>query len=547
MRPRQLLYRPRRILPLRLLAARTHDADPAEWRPLAGGLAVNLAPQSGAVPSPETKGDFHAVGRRRSFHSGADFWRSGDDDLLFAFHLHGFDAFARYASGERRHEHDAFWVRVIESWLETQGRPVLPAWHAYPMSGRIAAWCSALSAGDWPEDLRDRMLRSLVRQSDVLRRSIEHDIGGNHVLRNAVGLIFAGVCLGKPHLERRAIALLRRELETQVLADGGHEERSTAYHRTVLADLDDVAQLLKRAADTVPPWLESARSRMSSWDDQMRGPDGALPLLNDGWEGPVRAREHGPPLTVLLSSGYVALRHGEDQAILDVGPVAPCHLPAHAHADVLSFVLWGDGAPLIVDPGTFTYSGPDRVRFRATAAHNTLELDGIDQCELWGNFRAAFMPLVEPVEIDPRDAVTVVTARHGGYRRLDDPVTHERKFFWLPETGLVVIDTLKAARAHSARSRLHLAPGIHVRRSLAVGPFLVSALGAGPEPLVISGEYAPHFGVRRPIDVIERVLEAQPHVPFGWALLRQGAHAILEDRRLSVKLVSGRSVVVEFS
>lgn len=545
MRPRQLLYRPRRVLPLRLLAARTHDADPPQWRPLAGGLAVDLAPQSGAVPSPETKGDFHAVGCRRSFHSGAGFWRSGDDGLLFAFHLHGFDALARYASGERRHEHDAFWARVIESWLETQRRPTLPAWHPYPMSGRIAAWCSALSAGGWPEDLRDRMLRSLVRQSDVLRRSIEHDIGGNHVLRNAVGLIFAGVCLGNPRLEQRATALLRRELAAQILADGGHEERSTAYHRAVLADLDGVAQLLRRAAGTVPPWLESARSRMSSWDDQMRGPDGTLPLLNDGWVGPARPRTVGPALTVLPSSGYVVLRHGEHQAILDVAPMAPRHLPAHAHADVLSFVLWGEGSPLIVDPGTFTYSGPDRDRFRATAAHNTLEIDGIDQCELWGNFRAAFLPSVECVEIDQQDSVTVVTARHNGYRRLADPVTHERRFCWLPDTGLVVIDTLHAARAHSARSRLHLAPGIRVQRSFALGPFLVRALGAGPEPLVIAGEYAPHFGVRRPISVIERVLEARPLVPFGWALLRQGAHAILEDRRLTVTLLSGRSVVVE--
>jgi uncharacterized heparinase superfamily protein len=353
------------------------------------------------VDPPEHRGSFTFVGASRTFSDEPEFWRTGEHGLLFAFHLHGFAGLARYAAGPRAASSDAFWATVAGSWLSHAGEPSRPGWHPYPLSGRIMAWCAALSAGGWPAALEQRMLASLERQTQVLRRSVEHDIGGNHVLRNATALVFAGVCLADARLERRALTLLRRELRAQLLADGGHEERSTAYHRAVRGDVNDVAVLLTRAHGSNPGWLEEARSRMVAWEHAMRGPDGTLPLLNDAWEGPAEpvARDRDRA-TILHESGYVVLRHAEDQLIIDAGRVAPPHLPPHAHADVLSFVLWADGRPLIVDPGTFAYTGPQRALFRGTAAHNTVEVDASDQCDLWGDFRAAFMPRVVRLDVD---------------------------------------------------------------------------------------------------------------------------------------------------
>ena len=83
-----------------------------------------------------------------------------------------------------------------------------------------------------------------------------------------------------------------------------------------------------------------------------------------------------------------------DQLNFDVGKLAPDHLPPHAHADTLAVVAWFDGRPVLVDTGAYTYTGPERDAFRGTAGHNTLELDGVDQCEFWGDFRLAFPPAV---------------------------------------------------------------------------------------------------------------------------------------------------------
>lgn len=540
MRVRQFAFRARRLMPLSVLALGTADREPVAWRPLAAGVDVDPTPQSGPRGPTEATGTFTFVGRTTTFRDADGFWSSTDEGLLFAFHLHSFSEMAGYARGERTAQGDAYWERVVASWLRHAREPSQPGWHPYPLSARIIGWCAALSAGGWPIELEQQMLSSLSRQAAVLRRCVEHDIGGNHVVRNATALIVAGVCLGDDDGARRATALLRRELGSQLLTDGGHEERSTAYHRVVRADLDIVATCLTRANGSAPVWLNAARGRMHDWERAMRGPDGRLPLLNDAWEGPPEASTgNRPPMTVLRHSGYVVLRHEHDQLTIDAGPVGPPHLPAHAHGDVLSFVLWADGVPLVVDPGTFAYTGAGRASFRGTAAHNTVEVDGADQCEFWGDFRASFMPRIVRLDVNRRGDTVVVAARHDGYRRLADPVEHERWFWWIPGQGAVVVDRLLATRPHDVTSRLHLAPGVTARAPDAIGRFGVHWLGEGDDPTVVAGQYAPYLGTLVAIDVLERSATAAPGRLFGYALLRHGAHASLEGQHLTVTRSDG--------
>ena len=544
LRPSQILTRPRRLVPPRLLAVATAPRSLPPRRPLPRGVNVDRAPQGGPAPAPDQDGVFAAVGARRRF--GVDgFWDDRAEGDLFLFHLNGFSPLAAYAAGPRTAEGDDFWRRVVESWLDHQATPGRPAWHPYPTSKRICAWSAAISSIDgWPEALQTRLATAIWRQATYLSRTIEHDIGGNHVILNAVALCNAGALFERSPFLNRGLKLLRRELARQLLADGGHEERSTSYQREIHDWLADLATILA-AIGMSPQWLLDAIGAMEGWMERIAGPDRRLPLLNDAWEGPPLSGSNSAPVAELAASGYLVLRDGGDQAVIDLGPLAPAHLTPHAHADALSFVLWGEGEPLLVDPGAFSYTGPYRDRFRGTPAHNTVAIDGCDQCEFWGDFRAAFLPRVRATPLERHGEIVVAGGSHDGYRRLPDPVTHHRRFVWCPGDGLVIVDLLRGAGEHSVRSSLHLSPRIG-DASAEVGPFKLRPLGGGAA-VANQGSYSPYLGSRLESRVIEDRRTVATEAPFGWSLLRSAAGVLeLSRDRIVIGRRSGVAAEIAF-
>jgi uncharacterized heparinase superfamily protein len=533
MRERQLVYRARRLVPPALLALGLDENPAAELAPHAAGLFTAAVPPWGSVPPPAQTRRFDAAGATRAW-GAQGFWEDSSDGLLFLFALHGFDELARYAAGPRSAAADEFWREVLTDWLERHRRPRLPAWHPYPLSGRILSWCSAAGSSLLP----DGAPSSVGMQANYLTRCVEHDIGGNHVLRNAVALTVAGSALDERRLLQRGMRLLESELRTQLLADGGHEERSTAYHGAILADLDDLAALLSRTGAPPLPYLEDARRRMTYWVDSLVAPDGAVPRLNDAWDldrSVPRSRE--TRVTDLADTGYVILGASTDHIVLDVGPLCPPHLPAHAHADALSFVAWFDGRPMVVDPGIGDYRGSIRDRLRSTAAHATVAVDGLDQCHFWGAFRAAGLPTVTRGAVERCGEAWLLRASHDGYRRLPDPVIHHRLFVWIPEDGLVVADHLEARATHHVRTSLPLADG--VADPALTAPVALSAIGVGPEPRVVNGEVSAFLGAVSESAVLTRQFEVGPRAGFGWSLLRNGARAELDGRSLVVRPSNG--------
>ena len=202
-----------------------------------------------------------------------------------------------------------------------------------------------------------------------------------------------------------------------MLPDGGHYERSPVYHRVVLRDLLEVAA----AADV--PGLPGAIERMRGFAAGLDRPDGAPALFNDGGLDLAPALDlpaAGDGLAVFADTGYAVLRTPRLWLAFDCGQPSPPYLPAHAHADALSFQLWVDGSPVVVDPGTFTYEpGAQRDWFRGTRAHSTVAVDG-DQFELWGAFRSGPLPRVELLEAS-EGGCRSRDRTHGCAARAQDP------------------------------------------------------------------------------------------------------------------------------
>ena len=119
----------------------------------------------------------------------------------------------------------------------------------------------------------------------------------------------------------------------------------------------------------------------------------------------------------------------EVRLVADAGPLGYQRIAAHGHADALSFTLSIGGNEFLIDPGTYAYhtQGPWRQYFRGTSAHNTVRIDGQDQSQPGGNFMWLKKAVAGCSHWHSSEAEDVFEGWHDGYRRLADPVTHQRR------------------------------------------------------------------------------------------------------------------------
>lgn len=142
--------------------------------------------------------------------------------------------------------------------------------------------------------------------------------------------------------------------------------------------------------------------------------------------------------------------------VADVGAPGPRELPAHAHADCLTFELAIDAVRVIVDPGTSVYgSGPQRQLERSTPAHNTATVDGTNQTEVWGSFRAARLAeaTLDSARIDG-EAIDI-SAHHTGYQYLPGSPVHRRRWLITPDR-IEITDHVDGSGTHSVGLRVLL-------------------------------------------------------------------------------------------
>lgn len=421
---------------------------------------------------------FRFLSVERELHDAGD-WDRVDWPRLWLYNAHYFDDLVADGATAR-----SAWHRdLIAHWIAENPPGQGQGWEPYPTSLRIVNWVKWTLAGN---ALDDAARQSLAIQARWLRQRLEFHLLGNHLWADAKALVFAGAFFEGSEADRwrdRGLVLLRRELTEQILPDGGHFERSPMYHAIVLEDLLDLVQLaavhpgLFAEADSAR-WKTTAM-RMLRWMRVMTHPDGGIALFNDAALGiapdltalEACAMTLGLPperaplaaIEALPDSGYVRLQAGPAVLIADVGAIGPDYLPGHAHADTLSFELSLHGQRVLVNGGTSTYEpGPERLRQRGTAAHNTVTVDGQDSSEVWSSFRVARRARAHDVAWGMDATGTVwLAAAHDGYRRLPGHVTHRRRWE-MDEKRLRVMDVLAGPFA-DAKASFRFGPGVQLR------------------------------------------------------------------------------------
>lgn len=372
------------------------------------------------------------------------------------------------------------------------------------------------------QEWKDKVTHSLWQHLVYIEANLEfsHILRGNHYLSNLVGLYGLAVFLdgpGMPQRRRRYQRLLEREILLHVYEDGGNYEASSGYH-VLVAQIFLTAHQLMRADGATPAqdFLDRLR-KMFIWMDSLADSKGRLPHVGDCDDGrveyllddlrqmsvPVIARDslrvasllglgkallnagsRGCPADaawfgaqsnqsaghstlpevrklVLPQSGIAVAGYGRNDLLFLAVPNGIHGKGTHTHNDKLSVILRIDGEEVLCDPGTGCYTRDlaTRNRFRSTAAHNTVSVDGEEQNKIpagpVGFFSLGNQARVSQIETDPDS--TRLWASHFGYA--DRGVVHTRSVEWTSANRIQIKDQFSGKDHHGLAVHFHAGPG----------------------------------------------------------------------------------------
>lgn len=499
-RPKQLFARLKLILKRKLESRRAQAKREILERPPIS-LALQepkvtplLPPRSGRIRM--DAGSYRLCLLNETRHFDKLEWAIRDVSHLWFFNLHYMEYLEEVSNAQ-------FEVLVLD-WIDKN--PAygpgywLGNWNAFVLSIRAVVWLQqyALRETELGEVFKTRMLDSVVQQTRFLRENLELDLCGNHLLKNLKALIWAGRFFASAEAQgwlKLGEERLLQELKEQILPDGLHYELSPAYHAQVFVDLLECYQCLEDG-----PCKTELHHRLCLAAQALADtthPDGYCSQFNDGglamaykpekclaaWVQLAGGHIQAQSVVALESAGFYGLRSGLDYLLIDCGPIGPDYLPGHGHGDIFAFEWSLEGQRLVVDTGVFEYSeGTRRSYARSSKAHNTLTLDGEDQCDFWGAFRVARRARVKRLEYALTDSLKLV-AEHNGYVHLAGHPIHRRSFV-AAANRLQITDEVIGGAGQKAEARILLHPecelepseaGLFIRRGNAKVSFSASA------------------------------------------------------------------------
>ena len=368
-------------------------------------------------------GTFEFNGEAHRFSGAVDWLTNPSTDVEWHILLHKF----YYAVGlgmawseTRDRRYADRWAEMIDSWIEVTP----PGFIAVDVAGRrVQNWIYAYhhfveTDPSTPIDpqFHLRMLTSIEQQVEHICANLTPK--RNHRTLELYAVFLAGAVFPEftraEHWRRFGIEELARNIEADLLPDGVHCELSTDYHHLVVKNYLCARRVAQLNGIVVPAALDAGLQRALEFSMYAHKPDGIVPSLSDGdargflellrqghelygrddflYVGSGGAAGCAPTqrLAIFENSGYSIARSGWGEAtrryadehylVFDSGPLGEGN---HGHFDCLSFELAANGRSLVVDPGRYTYSEAGdinwRVRFRSTASHNTVLVDGLNQ------------------------------------------------------------------------------------------------------------------------------------------------------------------------
>ncbi len=343
-----------------------------------------------------------------------------------------------------------------------------------------------------------------------------------HLTGEALGLLYLGTLFPEfrdaARWRRRGWSILVEQLDKHVRPDGSYFEQSTYYHRYTTDFCLHASILGQLNGLPVEAAIHRRLRALLSHLMYVTQPDGGTPLVGDDDGGRLLvlderppsdfraalatgavlfrradyhyvageaaeetvwllgcaglrafdALEKAPPRSMSLAfpdGGYYVMRDGWERnassLLIDGGPhgVLNC---GHAHADALAFTLVVRGTPVLVDPGTYTYTSPAERRdhFRSSTAHNTVTVAGQSSSVPGGPFDWRHVGRSSVAAWRSGARGDYFEAAQDGYARLTPPAFHSRAVLFLRGDYWIVRDRIDTDGDHDVDLHLQFAPGI---------------------------------------------------------------------------------------
>ncbi len=522
LKPIQIAYRARSIAFAKLTAVASlrNESVPAEpnWRPLTS--ISNFRNRSWISADEIERNEFAFLNQVSNFDNRLD-WRVPGQSRLWRYNLHYFD----YLFPDQD-LNPLSAGRLMHSWLDCNPPGTPDAWAPFPISLRLVNWVKFISFFDTSWIKKEKILQSAYEQALWLERHLEYHLLANHLLKNAKALIFVGLFFKGEDAERwlrKGIEIYTKQLDEQILPDGGHFERSPMYHSMILEDCLDLLNVCQDHTDQkvheLAQQLRIISHKMGEFLLGMTHSDGDIALFNDAAFGievlPEDLKTYYEQLTgeklntsdstmwAFPQTGYFIMApQQENRMIIDCGPIGPDYQPGHSHCDTLSFELSLQGQRVVVDSGCFQYEdSPIRQYNRGNAGHNTVTIDGENQSEVWASHRCArrAYPLYARLEKGLNNELLFEGA-HDGYKRLSGRPIHHRKIVWLDKL-CTIEDRIEGHGHHDLETRLHINPELDLEFddkkatvSYKENTLLTICTNREGRLEKISGWYCPEFG-----------------------------------------------------
>ena len=343
-----------------------------------------------------------------------------------------------------------------------------------------------------------------------------------HLTGEALGLFYIGLLLPEfkdaTHWRDVGLQILVSQLQRHVQADGVYFEQSSYYHRYTADFYIHLAILIRLNRLPIPLELEPKLKLLLDHLMYVTRPDGTTPFFGDDDGGRLVFLDQRPAndFRSLLSTGAALLNRSDykfvageaaeetlwllgveglgdfdritpqppaqesvaftnggyyimrddwsrtaNYLLFDCGPHGTANC-GHAHADALAIEVAPNGQSVLVDPGTFTYTGDRDLRdwFRSSKAHNTLTVDGQSSSLADDIFSWKTHTECQRLSWIDHERFTYVSGRHNGYESLAKPGTHTRSIIFVKHNYWIVRDRVELSGKHKIELWFHFESSI---------------------------------------------------------------------------------------